>query len=375
MTQCTGRRQSTITATSSSALLADLERLIPTQMVAAAVPGLAIAVIANGELLWDRGFGVKDNESGDPVDGNTVFSAESLSKPVFAYLVMKLCETGLLNLDTPLTEYVSDRFLEGDRRLDLITTRHVLSHTTGFQNWRSGEKPLRLDFTPGERWEYSGEGYSYLQSVVTHLTGHVDLARCDAFEAGLKVCATDIDTFMKARVLIPFQMVSSSYIWTEAYERQAARPHDAKGVPLERRKQTAVAAARYAAAGGLKTTAKDYARFLIEVIAPKRPDAFRLNAASLGEMLRPQVAVNNGDRSKNIGSISWGLGWEIDRWNVNDKSGDVLNHSGASSGFQAYAAASAERKRGFVIMTNSDSGSKVIENLVIRGPLQRFLIE
>ena len=84
---------------------------------------------------------------------------------------MKLCEKGVMDLDTPLTKYTSERFLEGDPRLDLITARHVLSHTSGFQNWRSEKEPLKIHFKPGEKWSYSGEGYSYLQSVVTHLIG------------------------------------------------------------------------------------------------------------------------------------------------------------------------------------------------------------
>ena len=78
-----------------------------------------------------------------------MFEAASMSKPVFAYVVMKLCETGVLNLDTPLTTYTADRFLQDDPRLDLITARHVLSHTSGFQNWRSEQEPLAIHFAPG----------------------------------------------------------------------------------------------------------------------------------------------------------------------------------------------------------------------------------
>lgn len=136
---------------------------------------------------------MKNSASKELVDNDTVFEAASTSKPVFAYAVMKLVEKGVIDLDTPLTHYTSERFLKGDPRLDLVTARHVLSHTSGFPNWRSAEG-LRLDFTPGEKWSYSGEGYSYLQSVVTHLTGHVNPKDCAKFEAGVKFCATDIDS-------------------------------------------------------------------------------------------------------------------------------------------------------------------------------------
>ena len=153
-------------------LIADLEKQIPRLMEEAKTPGLSIAIIKDAKLFWRRGFGVKDNASKEPVDNDTVFEAASMSKPVFAYAVMKLCERGIMNLDTPLTKYTSERFLEGDSRLDLITARHVLSHTSGFPNFRSRKEPLKIHFTPGEKWSYSGEGYSYLQSVVTHLTGN-----------------------------------------------------------------------------------------------------------------------------------------------------------------------------------------------------------
>ena len=141
-----------------------------------------------------------------------MFAAQSTSKPVFAYAVLKLCEKGVLNLDSPLTKYTPERVLAGDARLDLITARHVLSHTSGFQNWRSGTEPLEIHFAPGECWLYSGEGYSYLQSVVTHLTGHVTVNACGNYEAGVKVCATNINKYIKANLLVPFGMSSSGYV-------------------------------------------------------------------------------------------------------------------------------------------------------------------
>jgi CubicO group peptidase (beta-lactamase class C family) len=144
----------------SRARIADWERSIPRIMAEFTVPGLSIVVIRNGRMAWRRGFGVKDAASKAPVANNTMFEAASMSKPLFAYAVMKLCKRGVIGLDTPLTKYTTERFLEGDPRLDLITARCVLSHTTGFPNWRSAAEPLKINFTPGEKWSYSGEGYS-----------------------------------------------------------------------------------------------------------------------------------------------------------------------------------------------------------------------
>jgi CubicO group peptidase (beta-lactamase class C family) len=344
-------------------LIADLETQIPRLIKEGMVPGLSIAIIQDAKLLWRRGFGVKDRASKEPIDNDTVFEAGSTSKPVFAYAVMKLCEKGVMNLDTPLTRYTPERFLKGDRRLHLITARHVLSHTSGFQNWRSTQEPLTIHFTPGEKWSYSGEGYSYLQAVVTHLTGHVNPKDCATFEAGLKVSGTDIDAYLKANVLVPFAMASSGYLWNDTMEKHMAPGHDEKGKPTKLdRKPTGPSVARYAAAGGLRTTPTDYAKFLIELLDPKPSDAFRLKKGTLREMLRPQVKRNS--------QSSWALGWEINH----TKNGSFLRHGGMNPGFNCFVAASIERKSGYVIMTNSENGYYgVIAKLITGESLARFL--
>jgi CubicO group peptidase (beta-lactamase class C family) len=327
--------------------LRQLERLIPELMDRATVPGVSIAIVKDANVVWLRGFGVRDAHSAARVDEHTVFEAASVSKTVFAYAVLQLCDRGTLSLDRPLTAYTPERVLDGDPRLDLITARHVLSHTSGFPNFRTRAEPLRIHFMPGERFEYSGEGYWYLQSVVTHLVGAVDRGTCGSYEAGLRVCATDIDTYLKSNVLVPLRMDTSSYVWNDTLERYAAWPHDAAGKPLPLSRPTATDAARYAAMGGLRTTALDYAHFLIEILAPRAPAAFRLAAPTRQEMLRPQVRVDD--------SKSWALGWEFQR----TPQGNLIQHEGGQTGFLAFTAASVDRKSGYVILTNSANGWKV----------------
>jgi CubicO group peptidase (beta-lactamase class C family) len=328
---------------SSDPAIADLERLIPKLMEETIVPGASIAIVKDAKLYWRRGFGVKDSASKVPVDNDSVFEAASVSKTVFAYAAMKLCEKGVIGLDTPLSKYSPKPFLEGDSRLELITARRVLSHTTGFQNWRSEQDSLKIQFTPGEKFSYSGEGYSYLQSVITQVTGQA------------------IEPIMKANIFAPFGMASSGYIWNDLFEKQAARPHDAEGKPLNNRKRTAADVARYAAAGDLHTTPTDYAKFLIEILEPKPSDAFRLSRESLKEMLRPQVKVDD--------SNSWALGWQIQH----TKTGDFIQHGGDNKGFHAFTAASVERKFGFIIMTNGENGWRVYTNQRFGEVMSRFL--
>jgi CubicO group peptidase (beta-lactamase class C family) len=313
----------------------------------AAVPGVAIAVVRDAGVVWRREFGVRDVASGAPVDEQTVFAAASVSKTVFAYAVMQLVDRGVLALDTPLTSYTPDRILDGDPRLDSITARRVLSHTSGLPNFRSRAEPLRIHFTPGARFQYSGEGYWYLQSVVTHLVGVADARTCGTYEAGMRQCATDIDAYLRTNVLVPCRMGSSSYVWNDVSGRRMARPHDAAGKALPLARPAPTDAARYAAMGGLRTTALDNANLLIEVVAPRAAPPFRLATSTRQEMLRPQVTV---DESK-----SWALGWEIQR----TPDGTLIQHQGGQAGFQAFAAASVDRRSGYVILTNSDNGWKV----------------
>ena len=345
-------------------LIKDLERQIPKWMQETRVPGLSIAIIKDAKLGWRRGFGVKDNASKEPVDNDTMFEAASMSKPVFAYVVMKLCEKGVMNLDTPLIKYTSQRFLEGDPRLDLITARHALSHTSGFQNWRSEKEPLKIHFTPGEKFLYSGEGYNYLQSVVTHLTGHVNPKDCARYDAGLEVCGTDIEAYMKANLFAPFHMASSGYVWNDALGRRMARPHDQSGNPTDNKKSTPASVARYGSAGALLTTPTDYAKFVIEVVSPKQSDAFRLNKDSVKEMLRPHVKIEGGQYP-----ASWALGWQI----FHNKNRDFIYHGGDNDGFHCCAVASVEGKSGFVAMTNGENGPEILKNLIMGNLMQEFL--
>jgi CubicO group peptidase (beta-lactamase class C family) len=339
-------------------LRAELEAMIPAEMEKATLPGLSIALIRDGEIHWRRGFGVKDVDSKEPVDEHTIFQAASMSKPVFAYTVMKLCEGGVISLDRPLTEYTTERFLD-DPRLDRISARRVLSHTSGLQNWRSDKSPFKIDFIPGEQFRYSGEGYFYLQSVVTRLKGKVNPADCATFEAGLKVCATDFEDFMKASVLVPFGMHSSGYTWNKAMEPYLARGHDESGRPLPRKGPKGPTVARYGSAGALLSTPTDYAKFLIEVINPKSADAFRLNAGSLAEMIRPHIKVNE--------TTSWALGWAI-----YNEAGPFIGHGGDNKGFHCFAVTSVKDKAGYVIMTNGDGGTQVLKSVMEH--LNRFLL-
>jgi CubicO group peptidase (beta-lactamase class C family) len=343
--------------------IANLERNVPDLMKQFRIPGVSVAIIRDARIAWTKGFGVRDRSTGAPVDEDTIFSAQSMSKPVFAYRVMKLYEQGVLKLDVPLTRYTSDIFVQNEPWLNEITARRVLSHTTGLPNWRSKEDPLRINFQPGTKWSYSGEGYHYLQAVVTRLTGHTDENQCRQFEMGYRVCATDFGDYMETNLLHPFGMNSSGYVWTPAMVKKMAHPHDRDGKPIPNSPGTALDVARYGSAGSLMTTASDYAKFLIEVMQPKPADAYRLNESTRREMLKPHIEVPAPIKA------SWALGWQI--WHL--EMGDLVVHGGDDTGWHSHSAFSPERKTGFVILTNGDDGGTMIMNNLLK-PLLSELI-
>jgi CubicO group peptidase (beta-lactamase class C family) len=186
---------------------------------------------------------------------------------------------------------------------------------------------------------------------MTRLVGRTDSTNCGTFELDYRVCASDYGDYMTANLLRPFGMTSSGYVWTEAIGKRMATAHDKTGRPAPRPKGSPVSVARYGSAGALLTTAVDYAKFLIEVMDPKPPDAFRLNETSRNEMLRAQPRVPGVAEG-----MSWALGWQI--WHT-DK-GDLYAHGGDIDGFHSQSAFSIPRKSGFVILTNGDNGDQLI---------------
>ena len=143
---------------------------LPQLMNEALVPGASLAIIRGGRIAEVVSCGVRHSRSPLSVDENTVFDAASLSKPIFAQVVLQLVDQGKLTLDTLLVNQLAG-YIANDPRASSISVAHALSHSSGLPNWRSLEHPLRTYFSPGERFSYSGEGFLYLQRVVEAVTG------------------------------------------------------------------------------------------------------------------------------------------------------------------------------------------------------------
>ena len=333
-----GRTPPTLTGRTDVAI-SRLEKDIPELMKKGGVPGLAIAVIRGGKTAWVHGFGVKDAKTGQPVTEETVFEAASLSKPVFTYGVLKLVEQGKLGMGVPLTTYLTKPYIQGDERLKKITARIVLSHRTGFPNWRDKGAPLTIHFTPGERFSYSGEGYVYLQHVVEQITGK------------------KLNDYMTESVFTPLGMRDSSYVWRRDFDKRTATGHNAEGAPVPLWKPTEAGAA-----STLNTTVKDYALFVDAVLTGKG-----LTSATLREMEKPQIALDPECRNcterapKELSkTLFWGLGWGIQR----TKQDDELWHWGDNGAFKAFVMAAPKTKAGVVMFANSENGLAIGKTVI-----------
>jgi len=187
-----------------AAIIADLESYIPGYIRQENIPGVAIAMIHDGKVVWTNGFGVMNIITGKPMTSESVFEVASNSKVVSAYIALRLVNQGMLSLDKPLNEYLTKPWLPSSQYRSVITLRHVLSHSSGL-----GHNTLSRDilFTPGSRYSYSGIGILYLQAVIEQVTGK------------------SIEHIAQEMVFKPLGMSSSSFVNHESFTQRTANGH------------------------------------------------------------------------------------------------------------------------------------------------------
>ena len=220
--------------------------------------GLAIATIDHGRVRRVRVWGVR-NAKGDPLTPDTVMYGASLTKAVFGYFVTQLAAEKRLDLDRPIAALLAkplpdygnlDAYgnwgdLAGDDRWRAITPRMVLNHATGFANFAFLEPDgkLRIHFTPGTHYGYSGEGISLLQFGI---------------EQGLGL---DVGAELKRRFFAPLGMTRTSLTWQADFAPDIADGWDAQG-KVEAHDERS----RVRAAGSMDTTIRDLSRWAAAMV-------------------------------------------------------------------------------------------------------------
>ena len=319
--------------------------ILAARMVFYKVPGVSIAVINDGTVEWARGYGVARAGDEAPVTPDTLFQAASISKPVAAATALTLVDSGQLVLDTDVNEKLKSWKIPASRAAEgqPVTLRELLSHTAGvtihgFAGYAAGEprptlvqvldglppansSPIRVFQKPGTKWQYAGGGYCVVQQLLIDVAGR------------------DFPTLARDRVLRPAGMTASTceQPLPAALAPLAAAGHDADGQRL------AGDAHVYPelAAAGLWTTPGDLARFALALQHILEGQPGFLARATAEAMITPPLPGSD-----------YGLGLGV------KGEGDQLqlSHNGANAGFRCAFVAYPHTGRGAVVMTNSDNG-------------------
>ena len=335
-----------------------LEKEIASLMRQASVKGLEIAIFNDNQVVYKKAFGT-GNDAQKPLHPSMNIYGASLSKNLFAVLVMKLVEEGVIDLDTPLQGYLPKpiyeypkktkwqddyRALRDDSLYKKITARMCLDHTTGFPNWRwdNPDQQLKVAFPPGSRYSYSGEGMVYLQTVLEKMTGRT------------------LEQLMLEKIFTPLQMKNSAYTWLSRFEADYALGYDKQGKSYEKDKDNEARAA-----STLETTLDDYSSFIAAVLQNKI-----IKKESRDEMFSPQIRLRSvsqfgpmsrKDTSANDAiSLSYGLGWGL----LKSPYGWGAFKEGHGDGFQHYCIIFPDTGIGMLIMSNSDNAESVFKELL-----------
>jgi CubicO group peptidase (beta-lactamase class C family) len=306
------------------------------------LPGLSIALINNAKIIYSRTLGVTNVDTKEKVTEETLFDAGSMSKTPFTYLVMKMVEKGILNLDQPLYTYLPYPDIAYDDRYKLITARMVLSHTSGFPNWRFFNKDNKLDikFTPGTQYLYSGEGFEYLANVVAHLKN---------------IQKNDLQDLFQAEVSTPLGMQYAYYTWNDYLQEHRATGH-VDGKVFSTEWGLNANNPNFFASYTLQSEAISYAKFIIAMIKEEG-----LKKETYNEMLRIHIKIPS-----ETDSIFMCLGIMM----KHSEFGNEYLHDGDNYNFTCAFMFNKEHKFGYVFFTNCNKGiefNKKLESFLTNG--------
>ena len=293
------------------------------------VPALGIGIIENGKLTKVEVYGTLDKQTTAPY--NTIFKVASLTKPIVALTTLKLIDKGLLDLDEPLYKYWIDPAIKNDERHKKLTPKIILTHQTGFPNWRylTESNKLTFQFDPGTKYQYSGEGFEYLRKAIENKLGK------------------SIEELANELLFEPLKMSDTHFWWdTEMDETRYAQNFNKEGEPMETVKYFEANAA-----GNLLTTVEDYGKFLEHVI-----NGAGLSENLFQEMIKHQIKLKDND--------FFGLGWEILTDFKNDEF--ALLHTGKDPGVSTLAIWFPNSKNGYLIFLNGDNVDKIYEELMTK---------
>ncbi len=294
------------------------------------IPGIQLSFVRNG-VIQNYCAGVIMNNSEKKITPGTIFEAASLSKPVFAYAVLRLYDRRIIDLDAPLIKMIGSykRFDPSDTSYNRITARMVLRHTTGLPNW-GNDSLAPLLFPPDSCFSYSGEGYLYLQRVLE------------------KKLNKPLNQIMQEEVFDPLHMNNSSYVWTDKFDTISSFGNSPEEINRHSNAN---------AAYSLLTNAADYSVFLRALLK-----GTGLKPATSKMMFDISTSAKRFRTPPNIEDpyIYWGLGVGLQE----NESGKSIWHWGDNGDFKSFFIAFPERNESLVYFTHSRDGLSITEDIL-----------
>lgn len=323
---------------------------ISDRMVHHKVAGVSIAVVKDGKLHWTKTYQLPDSNNNTQFDQHTLFQAGSISKPVAALAALKLAQEDKLDLDTDVNEYLKDwkipesKFTEENK----VTLRRLLTHTAGMTvHGFPGYKPndtfpditsvlkgegntaaIYVDTIPGSIWRYSGGGYTVMEKFVEDVTG------------------MPFEKYMDEHILKPMGMGNSTYAQPLPGELHAkvSAAYNSEGKMIKGKWHNYPEQA----AAGLWTTPTDLATYIIEIQESLKGKSNKVLSQQTIEMM---LVKDKND---------WGLGPSL----KGEADSLIFRHGGKNAGFTNNLIAFANRGDGVIVMTNSDNGGKLMNEII-----------
>jgi CubicO group peptidase (beta-lactamase class C family) len=300
------------------------------------IPGLSIAVINDSKVVYSQSFGFANLEKKLPVTNKTIFEGASMSKSIFAFFVMQFVEEGKLDLDKPLYEYLPYEDIAYDERYKKITARMILSHRSGFPNWRENEKDkkLKIKFEPDTDYEYSGEGYQYLAMVLKQIEN------------------TDwngLESIFQEKVANPLKMEHTVFIPTSYTNQHKAEPYNNQREWIDMKnnywykKDKGV----FVSSSSIHSEPLDFSKWMIAVMNKKL-----LSKESYNQLLKHHSTISTSSTGM---KVYYNLGFIT----ADKPYNSTYFHGGSNDGFTCYYLMDITKKWGYVLFTNSEYGEKL----------------
>ena len=296
--------------------------------------GIAVAVVNNGHIVWEEGFGWSDRERGFKITRHSAFNLESVTKPFTTTLLTTLAAEGRLDLDKPANRYLGPSKINGttNGNPEIVTVRLLGAHASGlpstyealYDGVRSPPSALflkdygRLAYPPGRIWEYSNAGFAALGDIAWNLT------------------RTSFDVLMASRVLNPLGLRNSFWDTDSARMPEGVPRLNASGKKLPFHLTTTPPS------GELLASAHDLAIFAMWNMKLGLSNGGRLlNDRWINELHKP-VFVGHGEASTTFG-------WALDRLSSGET---VIHKEGGGAGASTIACMVPARKLACIVLNN-----------------------